>query len=102
MRSRLGFPLIFSGFKENLDVKDWKTKHFAKEVLQKSTFAEVGIFMVAGSVFYDFGLGMDFHVDLGLKLVFGTLGGFTLASWGTLGRPWDIEEHKKRYFEVQG
>ena len=26
----------------NLDVWDWKTKHFAKEVLQKSIVAEVG------------------------------------------------------------
>ena len=29
------------------------------------------------------------------------LGGFTLASWGTLGGPWDIGEHHKGYFEVQ-
>ena len=29
------------------------------------------------------------------------LGAFTLASWGTLGRSWDIGEYKKGYFEVQ-
>ena len=38
----------------NLDVQDWKTKHFARDVLQRSTFAEVGILMIPGAFFYDF------------------------------------------------
>ena len=29
------------------------------------------------------------------------IGGFTLASWGTLGRFWDTGEHNKGHFEVQ-
>ena len=32
---------------------------------------------------------------------FGKLGLSTLASWGTLGRSWDIGEHKKGHFEIQ-
>ena len=47
-------------------MSDWKTKHFAREVLQKSTFAEVGR-MIPRSIFHDLdGLGTDFHVDLGI------------------------------------
>ena len=29
------------------------------------------------------------------------IGGFTLASWGTLGQFWDTGEHTKGHFEVQ-
>ena len=32
-----------------------RIKHFAKEVVQKSTFAEVGILMIPGFFFHDFG-----------------------------------------------
>ena len=35
------------------------------------------------------------------NLSFGMIGGFTLASWGTLGRFWDTGEHNKGIFEVQ-
>ena len=35
------------------------------------------------------------------NLSFGIIGGFTLASWGTLGRFWDTGEHNKGIFEVQ-
>ena len=38
----------------NVDVQDWRTKHFAREVLQKSIFAEVGILMIPGFIFHDF------------------------------------------------
>ena len=38
----------------NADVQDWKTKHFANEVLQKLIFAEVRILMLPESIFYDF------------------------------------------------
>ena len=32
-----------------------KTKHFAKKLLRKSTFAEVRVLMIPGSVFHDLG-----------------------------------------------
>ena len=35
------------------------------------------------------------------NLSFGIIGGFTLASWATLGRFWDTGEHNKGIFEVQ-
>ena len=35
------------------------------------------------------------------NLSFGMIGGFTLASWGTLGRFWDTGEHNKGHFKVQ-
>ena len=35
------------------------------------------------------------------NLSFGMIGGFTLASWGTLVGFWDIGEHNKGHFEVQ-
>ena len=35
------------------------------------------------------------------NLSFGMIGGFTLASWGTLGRFWGTGEHNKGIFEVQ-
>jgi hypothetical protein len=38
----------------NLGVWDWKTKHLAREVLQKSTFAQIGFLMIPGSIFHDF------------------------------------------------
>ncbi len=50
------------------------------------------------------GLGIHFHADLIFwypNLLFGMLGGFTLASWGTLGRSWDIGEQEEGHFEVQ-
>ena len=37
----------------DLDVWDWKTKHLARDVLQKSTSAEVGFLMIPGSIFHD-------------------------------------------------
>ena len=49
--SRLLFLMVLG---LNLDVQDWKTKHFAMELLQKSTFAEVGILMIPGSILHDF------------------------------------------------
>ena len=90
----------------NLDVQDWKAKHFASEVLHKSAFAEVGILMIPECIFHDFGWHWDsfscgsWHLWY-LNLCFGMLGGFTLASWRTLGRSWDIGEHQKGHFEVQ-
>ena len=53
--SKLLFLMSFLG--RNQDVQDWKTKHFARDVLQKSTFAEVGI--LPGSIFHDFGWHCD-------------------------------------------
>ena len=44
----------------NLDVWDWKTKHLARKVLQKSAFAEIGFLMIPGSIFHD-GLRTNFH-----------------------------------------
>ena len=35
------------------------------------------------------------------NLSFGMIGGFPLASWGTLGRFWDAGERNKGIFEVQ-
>ena len=43
----------------NLGVWDWKNKHLAWKVLQKSTFAEIGFLIIAGSIFH--GLGTNFH-----------------------------------------
>ena len=51
---------LFSGFffwwflGLNLHLWDWKTKHWAWDVLEKLTFTEVGILMILGSIFYDF------------------------------------------------
>ena len=36
-------------------VQDWKNKHVAWKVLQKSTFAEIGFLMIPASNFHDFG-----------------------------------------------
>ena len=43
------------------------------------------------------------QADLGIfgMLSFGMMGGFTLASWGTLGRFWETGEHNKGNFKVQ-
>ena len=38
----------------NLGVWDWKNKHLAWKVLQKSTFAEIGFLVIPGSIFHDF------------------------------------------------
>ena len=35
------------------------------------------------------------------RVSFGMLGASTLASWGTLGRSWNIGERKRGHFEVQ-
>ena len=43
----------------NLGVWDWKTKHLAREVLQKSTFAEIQFLMIPRSFFHDFGWPWD-------------------------------------------
>ena len=43
----------------NQYVHDGKIKHFAWGVLQKITFAEVGLFMISGSNFHDFGCPWD-------------------------------------------
>ena len=51
--SRLLFLMVF-GFESGC-----KTKYFAREVMQKSTFAEVGILMIPGSIFHDFGWRWD-------------------------------------------
>ena len=50
-----GFFLSWFLDLDNLDVQDWKTKRFVREVLQKSPFAELGIFMIRGFIFFDFG-----------------------------------------------
>ena len=86
-----------------LDVQNWKTKHFVKEVLQKSTFAEVGILIVSGSIFHDLGSPLEpiSWYSWYLNMLFGILGGFTLASWGTLGRSWDTGERKEGHFDAQ-
>ena len=53
------------------------------------------------------GIADSWHVASGpwhswyANLSFGMIGGFTLASWGTLGRFWDTGEHNKGIFEVQ-
>ena len=39
----------------NLGVWDWKNKHLAWKVLQKSIFAEIGFLVIPGSIFHDFG-----------------------------------------------
>ena len=49
--SRLLFLLLLS---LNLGVWDWKNKHLAWKVLQKSTFAEIGFLVIPGSFFHDF------------------------------------------------
>ena len=82
----------------NLDVQDWKTKHFAREVLQTKTFAEVGLLMILFFMI-SAGLGNIFHVDLGIFgtqpviwhawwLHFGVLGNLRviLGRWGTQER----------------
>ena len=46
--SRLLFLMVFGS------ESGCKTKHFAKDVLQKLIFAEVGILMIPGSIFHDF------------------------------------------------
>ena len=71
--------------------------------MQKSTFAEVGILIIPGSIFHDLGspLGPIYWYSSYLNLLFGMLGGFTLASWGTLGRSWDIGERKEGHVDVQ-
>ena len=52
--SRLLFLMVFGPLGLNLGVWDWKTKHLAREVLQKSTFAEIGFLVIPGSIFHDF------------------------------------------------
>ena len=69
----------------NLGVWDWKTKHLAREVLQKSTFTQIEFLMIPGSIFHDFwifgGLGTNFHDFCGLQtgLKFDDFSG---GSWG--------------------
>ena len=43
----------------NFGVWDWKNKHLARELLQKSTFAEIGFLMIPGSISHDFGKPWD-------------------------------------------
>ena len=50
--SRLLFLLLLN---LNLGVWDWKNKHLAWQVLQKSTFAEIGFLVFPGLIFHDFG-----------------------------------------------
>ena len=50
--SRLLFLLLLS---LTLGVWDWKNKHLAWKVLQKSTFAEIGFLVIPGSNCHDFG-----------------------------------------------
>ena len=38
----------------NLGVRDCKNKHLAREVLQKSTFAEIGFLVIPVSIFHVF------------------------------------------------
>ena len=80
--SRLLFLMVF----------DWKTKHCASDVLQKSTSPEVSIFMIPESTSHDFGWPWD-QVSYGSwhfwypDLYCGMLDGFSLASWGPWGDP---------------
>ena len=54
------FPYLFPGcffswfLGLNLGVWDWKTKHLAREVLQKSLFAASGFLMIPGFIFHVF------------------------------------------------
>ena len=48
-----------------LGVWDCKNKHLATEVLQKSTFAEIGFLMIPGSIFHDF----DWSWDISMTFV---------------------------------
>ena len=50
--SRLLFLMILG---LNSGVQDWKNKHLAWKLLQKSTFAEIGFLMIPGSIFHDSG-----------------------------------------------
>ena len=54
--SRLLFLMIF---KSGSDVWDWKAKRLALDVLQKATFVEIGILIIPGPIFYDFGWTWD-------------------------------------------
>jgi hypothetical protein len=60
----------------NLGVWDWKTKHLARDVLQKPAFAEIGFLMIPGSFFCDFGIFVA--LEIGLKC-----DDFSYLSWGT-------------------
>ena len=60
-----------------MDVQDWKTQHFAREVSQKSIIAEVGLLMMPGSFFMSSGgSGINFHVVLAFQVCFMDLGAF--------------------------
>ena len=50
------FPgcFLWCFFGLNLGVWDWKNKHLAWKVLQKSTSVEIGFLMISGSIFHDF------------------------------------------------
>ena len=72
-------------------------------MLQNSTFAEVCILIIPGSIFHDLGspLRPISWYSWYLNLLFGMLDGFTVASWGTLGRSWDIGERREGHFDAQ-
>ena len=53
---RLLFRMVF-GFESGCPRLE--IQHFAKEVFHKSTFTEVGILMIPGCIFYDFGWPWD-------------------------------------------
>ena len=54
--------LFLMTFGLNPDVKDWTTKHLTRDILQKSSFAEVGLFMIPVPFFMILGgIGTNFH-----------------------------------------
>ena len=92
----------------NLGVWDCKNKDLAREVLQKSTFAEIGFLIIPGSIFHDFGWPwdqfswlllpwrparklMNFHRDFGVIPGRGDMVvlGRCVPFWGTVNSPWD-------------
>ena len=57
----------------NSGVRVCKNKHLAWNVLQKSTFAEIGFLVIPGSIFHDFGWPWDqfswpVALETGLKI----------------------------------
>ena len=71
--------------------------------MQKSTFAEVDILIIPVSILHDLGSPLE-PISLYSwypNLLFGMRVGFTLASWVTLGRSWDIGERKEGHFDAQ-
>ena len=73
--------------------------------ITKINFRRSWHLMIPGSIFHDFGWRWNQFPCGSLHFwytnLLGMLGGFTLTSWGTPGRSWDVGEHKKGHVEVQ-